>query len=550
MRTNEERITQGIEQKVRALGGSVKAGPRVISHGELTPSRERICVSGRQLREVGGATLAELVKANVPPKIFNRSGVLSRIHYLSDKLGERHAIASFNISSLRGAISEASDFYRVSSTGKSSDCSPPKDLAEHIFNLPPEQWGFPPLLSIIEAPTLRPSGTVLTEPGYDAETQVFYSPTGGFTMPPVREVPSGEDLERARAIIDEVLCDFPFVDGASRATAIATTITAVIRSAIDGPVPLALFDSVQAGSGKSLLGDVIAILATGRAAAMRSFPFDENEIRKQLTSGLLEGPALWVYDNVDRPMNSGELCKVITASIHADRVLQHTRDLHLPVRSTWIATGNNFRLGGDLPRRCYWAKLDPKCSRPQDRKGPHLDKRWRYADLRRHVLEHRGEILWAILTLARNWFALGGPAPQTSPVLGGFEEWSTKLGGILESAGIGNFLANTAEMHRAADAESEEWESFLSEIHSIYNGEFFTTAELAARIENREPRLIDVLPESVTARRDRDIKTVLGNLFRKRLGRRFGDSQIHLTTANRKRNNAMLWRVVVDEESN
>jgi hypothetical protein len=25
MRTNEERITQGIEQKVRALGGSVKA---------------------------------------------------------------------------------------------------------------------------------------------------------------------------------------------------------------------------------------------------------------------------------------------------------------------------------------------------------------------------------------------------------------------------------------------------------------------------------------------------------------------------------------------
>jgi hypothetical protein len=43
---------------------------------------------------------------------------------------------------------------------------------------------------------------------------------------------------------------------------------------------------------------------------------------------------------------------------------------------------------------------------------------------------------------------------------------------------------------------------------------------------------------------------VLGNLFRKRLGRRFGDSQIHLTTANRKRNNAMLWRVVVDEESN
>jgi hypothetical protein len=113
--------------------------------------------------------------------------------------------------------------------------------------------------------------------------------------------------------------------------------------------------------------------------------------------------------------------------------------------------------------------LDPKCSKPQDRKGPHPDKRWRYADLRRHALEHRGEILWAILTLVRNRFALGCPAPQISRVHGGFEEWSTKLRGILESAGIRNFLANTAEMHRAADAESEEGESFLSEIHSIYD---------------------------------------------------------------------------------
>src|ERR1035438_1946477 len=69
MRTNEERITQGIEQKVRALGGSVKAGPRVISHGELTPSRERICVSGRQLREVAG----QLLRNSLRPTFHLRS---------------------------------------------------------------------------------------------------------------------------------------------------------------------------------------------------------------------------------------------------------------------------------------------------------------------------------------------------------------------------------------------------------------------------------------------------------------------------------------------
>ena len=31
--------------------------------------------------------------------------------------------------------------------------------------------------------------------------------------------------------------------------------------------------------------------------------------------------------------------------------------VELPLRVSWYATGNNVRLGGDLPRRVYWARL-------------------------------------------------------------------------------------------------------------------------------------------------------------------------------------------------
>lgn len=31
--------------------------------------------------------------------------------------------------------------------------------------------------------------------------------------------------------------------------------------------------------------------------------------------------------------------------------------VELPLHVSWYATGNNVRLGGDLPRRVYWARL-------------------------------------------------------------------------------------------------------------------------------------------------------------------------------------------------
>jgi hypothetical protein len=541
-----------IAPHIKALGPA--EGPNLMLRAAAPPDEEirnRIQVNNRQLRDVGQKSLEELRRYNRPPKIFNRGGNLVRIDYLSDKLGKRYVIAPQTIGSLRGLMSESADFYRKTWTGEPA-CSPPKELAEHIFAMPPEKWEFPSLLAIIENPTLRPSGTVLSEPGYDTETQLVYA-NNGLTMSAVNERPDGMEVERARCILEDVFYDFPFVDdnNASRANATGALITSVIRTSIEGSVPMALFDATQAGSGKSLLADVIALVTTGRPAAMRSYPDDEAEMRKQLTSGLMEGPSIWVYDNVDRLMASGELCKTITATCHTDRALQQSTNVHLPVRCTWIATGNNFRIGGDLPRRCYWIKLDPKCSRPEDRKGPHAGQSWRHPDLRKHIVENRGEILWAILTIARSWFALDCPISKSSPVLGGFEEWSTKLGGILECAGILGFLGNVLEMHAQADVESEQWEAFLKVLHELYPSDAFSVGEIARRITNGESKITDVLPDTMAAARDKggSLQHRLGSWFRQKNERRFGDSQIHITKAAGKlRDGALLWRVVITSE--
>jgi hypothetical protein len=79
--------------------------------------------------------------------------------------------------------------------------------------------------------------------------------------------------------------EFPFVDDASRANALALFITPEIRHAIVGNVPMGLVDAPQAGSGKSLLVSVVSEKTTGSAAAMKPAPIrDDEEWRKTLTA--------------------------------------------------------------------------------------------------------------------------------------------------------------------------------------------------------------------------------------------------------------------------
>jgi hypothetical protein len=93
----------------------------------------------------------------------------------------------------------------------------------------------------------------------------------------------------------------------------------------------------------------------------------------------------------------------------------------IPQSATWIANGNNIRLGGDLPRRCYWIRLDAKTSRPWQREN------FLHSDLPEWVLKNRGDLISAVLTLAQGWFTADRPA-SGSPVIGGFLEWSKVIG--------------------------------------------------------------------------------------------------------------------------
>jgi hypothetical protein len=338
-------------------------------------------------------------------------------------------------------------------------------------------------------------------------------------------------------------------------------LTPIIRPAINAPAPMGLFDAPAPGTGKSLLCDLISIISTGQPAKMFSAPKDPDEWRKVITMALMGGGSVIVWDNVTRPLDNGDLASVLTATIWADRAMATHREITLPVRASFLANGNNIRLGGDLPRRCFRIRLDAESSTPYLRTGPKDDKPFEIQNLKRWAMDNRGELLAALLTLARQWFANGSPSPKVKP-LGSFEAWTITVGGILENARIEGFLGNADIMRAESDDESGEWESFLPVLRTTFYDLEFTAAEvfetLNAKTFNPVTNIIEPTPRAAS------LKAVLpgalsfalvqpgsfpmraGRIFGAQADRRFGARGIHL----KRMSNAQglsHWRVLPPE---
>jgi hypothetical protein len=511
-----------------------------------------IQTTDRQLREISRDALGALRLFNTPPSLFARSGKMVCI--TEDETG-RHIVSEVSDRILRNRLTRSADFYEVRSSDFRS-CAPPVDVVRDVLAMPLVDWGVPPLQAIIESPALREDGTVISLSGYDPASRLFYAANRALIVPEIPERPSKNQVNAAIDLILDTIGDFPFVDKSSQANAIASMLTPVCRPAINGPTPLALFDATNQGTGKSLLSEVVSLIASGREGALFSAAREAEEWRKQLTSVLREGSAIVIIDNVNYRLDSPDLCKALTETIHGDRILGQSQTVNLPVRCAWIATGNNIQVGGDMPRRCYWVRMDAKCSRPFKR------TEFRHKRLKQYVLIHRGALLAALLTLARSWFAAGSPQPDVAPV-GSFEDWTTIIGGILQHAGIEGFLANSDQLYEQGDTESIQWEAFLTTLDNVFNGEPFTVAEVWERMTNKSynvaTRLADLtdtaeelrgaFPEFIAKALDREgfFKQRLGFAFGQHLGRRYGKSEARIhREADNLHEKVARWRVLRD----
>jgi hypothetical protein len=527
--------------QLRVNSHEVRLGKK-LEESESTPQVPECLpeiIVPNQLRDMTRDSLRALQQANEPPTMFVRLG--SAV-YVSVDERRRATIEMIDADYLRGKMSRAANYFSESKEGLTHRY-PPAAVVNDILSLQAADWGFPPLESITEIPLLRPDGTLVRTVGYDPVIKVVYSPAPDLTVCELPDEPTANDLKSAVDLILELLGEFPFKDDASRANAVALLLTPCIRNAIQGQVAIALIDAPQPGTGKSLLARLVSEIATGGDAAMMNAPREEEEWRKSITATLMSGTRIVIYDNLQHPLQSAGLAMALTTPAWKDRVLGVSQTVTIPQLCTWMATGNNIRLGGDLARRCYWIRLDSRMSQPWTRGG------FRHPDLIAWARDHRGEIVGALLTIARGWFAAGSPTAPVQP-LGSFEQWANPLAGILAYAGIKGFLENLQELYSLADDSSPQWEGFLTALGAEVGEGSFSVSELAERLQS-DRELRESLPEDLLgAWGDKEpasngFRTKLGKAFKARAGTRFGADPVFLERAGTEsRGGQVRWRVV------
>jgi len=275
-------------------------------------------------------------------------------------------------------------------------------------------WKFPKLWGARSAPTLRPDGTVLQDPGYDAAMQVFYDPCG-VEYPRVPERPTKADAERAFKVVYDAFDSFPYVGDADRAVALSFVLTALVRRSLPS-APLGAISAPMMGSGKTLLADCIAILTTGASAPAMTFAETDEEAKKTALAVLMEGDPVVLIDNVERPLEGDWLCSMLTSELYKQRMLGRTEMVSVPTRTLILATGNHLTVAGDLRTRTLLCQLDPKLEHPEQREFSY--------DLREKMIRMRPAIVTAALTVMSAFICCGESARKHVPPWGRFEHWS------------------------------------------------------------------------------------------------------------------------------
>lgn len=404
-----------------ADAGTIDIGPAPPVAGTDRPAI-RIGVEIKRVVDDAEAAILAMPRRN----LYQRAGALVRVARDAEPAakGEVRPPGALSIQRagppyLTEMCSRAATWWRYDARAKKDDepwkpAMPPGWVAATLTER--GQWSIPPLLGLIASPTLRPDGSVLSKPGYDYPTGLLYLP-GGTNYPEVPSNPTRDDARDALLRLCEPFHDFPFVAECDRAAAISAVLSLVCRAAIDGPVPMYTVRATTAGTGKTLLADVVSIIGTGHVAPKFVQSTTADEERKRLLAVAMEGDPVLCIDNVDRALGTGPLDSAITAGVVKDRILGMSCTGEAPFRAVVIATGNNLVVRGDTGRRVVPIDLDANCESPELRQG------WKHPNLMAWVARHRGELVRDALTVCRAHALAGWPLGGAVP-LGTFEGWS------------------------------------------------------------------------------------------------------------------------------
>jgi putative DNA primase/helicase len=348
---------------------------------------------------------------------------------------------------------------------------PPRPVMETLLEI--KHWHFPTVVGIVNAPTMRADGTLVTEPGYDRATQLWYKPSDDIKLPPIAERPSKKDAAAALAKLDELLKGFPFgEDKVSRSVALAGILTTVLRGVFHA-APIFLIVAPEPRTGKTYLVQLISHIATGHGAMPIAGSDNPEEMEKRIETAALSGRGILHLNNLPNGMalESEALSQLSTEGYVTIRKLgRHEEGLCDCRATTTFVNGNNILVAADLVPRTLVCRLNAETAEPERRQFDF--------DPIARVCADRGAYLAACFTIARAFIAANPPQPTGMHKVAGYEPWSRYIQQPLMWLGMADPYGNI-QTARAMDPSLEDFHQLLDVLKRYRNelGEQFRVSD-------------------------------------------------------------------------
>jgi DNA primase len=480
---------------------------------------------------------------------FQRGELLVKVIANRDGLPE---ISTLNASALRALITNHLDFYREKQNSEGKLEIVPAKLNDNIVSNvlhSQDHWSYRSLKYVSNVPTILDDGTIITETGYNAETETYYQFKNELNLD-VPDTPTDDDVKNAVDIIkNRLLVDVLFEDKRAFANGVAFFLTPLLTAQLDGVItPIFLLEANKRSSGKTTLYEMCSLLAYGSVPSMTPYPSREEELEKSLLSSALADKPIIAFDNIKRKIDSAALAAFVTSSTYSGRIMRSNMIATCPKRSLVVMSANNPKFDEDMATRFCRISLSSQSSRP-DRRD------YQFNNILDEIKENRSLYLSAFLTLIKTWIIAGKPIPKDAPKTR-FRDWSNKIAGILSIAGI-PFIY---EDENARSEEEEEWELFL-QVWAGNLSDWKTTRELLAvfnpavdSMGAKYSPFVDILPEAISVKLTRgfsddnaSVARRVGKVLAEKVNTPYGDKNYRII---RKRSNkGMMYNVAFDCET-
>jgi putative DNA primase/helicase len=330
--------------------------------------------------------------------VYNRDGTLVWPRWNWEDIDEDNnqvlsaRLVRYNISQLADMIQHHAVVYQKYDIKQKRwrETDPPDKLVNRI--LTSGHVGVPDIVGVITSPIMRRDGSIITTPGYDAKTKLWYKPTSNIDLPPIGTTKA--DAEKALEDLKELISECAFVSDVDRSVALAAMMTVVLRAAFR-VAPMFFINKPEAGTGGSYLVKIISTLALGREAVPLNLSDDPKEMVKELSAAAYEAKPILNLNNVNFDLKSSLLAQMATeGEVDIRPFGKNTETTKCDCRAiTVIINGNNIKLIGELVRRALSIQLDANMECPE--------KRTYTQNPIEMIRRDRGKYLAAVFTIVR-----------------------------------------------------------------------------------------------------------------------------------------------------